>query len=254
MTRSGSGLDPDITPANAALQIPRVARARGVSEEAVRRLVAIHTEGPQLGFLGNPRVPVLRIELRLDQSLSQAARQPRGDIYALDGIPGLPGDRGRARPTGRPVSGARGQRRRTFLDPVLRPVESLLYRWLGVRPEEEMSAGVYIVCFLLFGAGCTMVLFLVLIFQRWLPGGPADGPSDNAHDYGSGGEHRREFHHHDNLAGLWRRADAPLPGAGDVGWWPRTSWLALPGWRSDSPLSEALLANVRPPSAIFGWT
>src|ERR1019366_1157492 len=67
-----------------------------------------------------------------------------------------------------------GQRRRTFLDPLLRPIESLLYRLLGVRREEEMSAGVYIICFLLFGAGCTIVLFLVLVFQRWLPGGPAD--------------------------------------------------------------------------------
>ena len=67
-----------------------------------------------------------------------------------------------------------GQRRRTFLDPVLRPVESGLYRLLGVRPEEEMTAGVYIVCFLLFGAGCAMVLYLVLILQRLLPGGPAD--------------------------------------------------------------------------------
>jgi K+-transporting ATPase ATPase A chain len=62
----------------------------------------------------------------------------------------------------------------TFLDPVLCPFESLLYRWLGVRPKEEMSAGVYIACFLLFGAGCALLLFLVLMFQRWLPGGPAD--------------------------------------------------------------------------------
>jgi K+-transporting ATPase ATPase A chain len=67
-----------------------------------------------------------------------------------------------------------GQRRRTFLDPVLRPVESLLYRLMGVRPQEEMTAGVYIVCFLLFGAGCTLMVFLVLMFQRWLPGGPAN--------------------------------------------------------------------------------
>jgi len=64
-----------------------------------------------------------------------------------------------------------GQRQRTFLDPVLRPIESLLYRLLGVRPEEEMSAGCYIICFLLFSAGCTIVLFMVLIVQRWLPGG-----------------------------------------------------------------------------------
>ncbi len=66
------------------------------------------------------------------------------------------------------------QRRRTLLDPVLRPVESVLYRLLGVRPQQEMSAGVYIACFLLFGAGCTLLLFLVLMLQRWLPGGPVD--------------------------------------------------------------------------------
>jgi K+-transporting ATPase ATPase C chain len=72
VTRSASGLDPDITPANAALQIPRVARARGVSQEAVRRLVTNHTKGPQLGILGNARVPVLELNLALDQSLSQA--------------------------------------------------------------------------------------------------------------------------------------------------------------------------------------
>jgi len=71
VTRSASGLDPDISPANAALQVLRVARARGVSEETVRGLVANHTKGPQLGFLGNARVPVLELNRALDQSLSQ---------------------------------------------------------------------------------------------------------------------------------------------------------------------------------------
>jgi K+-transporting ATPase ATPase A chain len=66
------------------------------------------------------------------------------------------------------------QRRRTYMDPVLRPVESVLYRVMGVSPEQEMSAGVYIGSFLLFGAGCALVLFLLLMVQRWLPGGPAD--------------------------------------------------------------------------------
>jgi potassium-transporting ATPase KdpC subunit len=72
VTRSASGLDPDISPGNAALQIPRVASARGVNEEVVRRLVAAHTRGPQFGFLGNARVPVLELNLALDQSLSRA--------------------------------------------------------------------------------------------------------------------------------------------------------------------------------------
>jgi K+-transporting ATPase ATPase C chain len=69
VTRSASGLDPDITPANAALQVSRVARARAVSEEDVRRVVANHTRQPQLGFLGNARVPVLELNLALDESL-----------------------------------------------------------------------------------------------------------------------------------------------------------------------------------------
>jgi len=67
-TRSGSGLDPHISPQNAELQIARVARARGLDDESVRRLVASHTEGPQWGFLGGPRVSVLGLNLALDQA------------------------------------------------------------------------------------------------------------------------------------------------------------------------------------------
>ncbi len=73
VTRSASGLDPDISPANALLQIPRVARVRGLSEEAVHRLVADHTEGRQFGFVGAPRVSVLKLNLALDQLSKQAA-------------------------------------------------------------------------------------------------------------------------------------------------------------------------------------
>jgi K+-transporting ATPase ATPase C chain len=67
VTRSGSGLDPHISPANAALQIARVARARGVGEQAVRNLVVSHTQGPQLAFLGDKRVSVLDLNLALDR-------------------------------------------------------------------------------------------------------------------------------------------------------------------------------------------
>ena len=73
VTKSASGLDPHISPASAELQVPRIARVRRIPEAALRRAIAAHTEQSSFGFVGEPRVNVLLLNLDLDQQAPYAA-------------------------------------------------------------------------------------------------------------------------------------------------------------------------------------
>jgi potassium-transporting ATPase KdpC subunit len=74
VTTSASGLDPDVSPAGAEFQVPRIARERGLSEDQVRQIIQQHTEQRTWGLLGEPRVNVLEVNLALDQAKAMASK------------------------------------------------------------------------------------------------------------------------------------------------------------------------------------
>jgi potassium-transporting ATPase potassium-binding subunit len=178
VTRSGSGLDPHISPANAELQVARVALARHLSEDAVRRLVAASTRGPQLGFLGQSRVEVLPLNLALDRGerppRSPAPSTESASTRWLEYAAFLVVLLALARPAGLYLARV-FEGRPTFADPLVRPVEARLFRLLGVRPDDEMTAARYVVSFCVFSAVGALLLFVLQLAQSLLPGGPDAG-------------------------------------------------------------------------------
>jgi K+-transporting ATPase ATPase C chain len=74
VSRSASGIDPHVSPETAMLQVPRIAKARNVGVERVQAVIAEHVEGRELGFLGEPRVNVLAVNLALDRQFGRPAR------------------------------------------------------------------------------------------------------------------------------------------------------------------------------------
>ena len=87
VTRSASGLDPDITPANAGLQAARIATARGVGVDEVRALLDRQTKGRQWGLFGDPRVNVLETNLALDRELPKHTPAPAGKVATAPAAP-----------------------------------------------------------------------------------------------------------------------------------------------------------------------